>query len=405
MSGVRRGALIAVGTVVALVLLAVVGVRAFAPKDSVQLARTPYPALPQVQPVLYAQLLRTPLLVDGRLRVYGAQREVWAEQPATAKSSLTPYWSLRRWPAQLLGVVAVGTTVVSLWSDGRLFGTDAHTGATLWHRSVSVGDGESYTGRRTGAATVYNPPHLTTLGALVVVGGGGARTTLALDAATGGDRWSAGSCAGTLFSTADLVVCAGGSAWTGAGAPAAVGVPAGAQPFACGPASAGCAGYRAGGQAWLLPGTAAATPAPALAAAGSWLVGDVVVGGQPDGTITGTALADGRELWRWTDHPPATHTRPAAQHSAPLVTEVIAAQDGVVHLLTPERDLITLDAATGAQRSRFSLVTTDTRAFAVGHVYAAGGFVFIERLRTSAQPRDADPAYYFPNPGVLAAGS
>src|SRR5262245_32048839 len=99
MSGVRRGALIAVGTVVALVLLVVVGVRAFAPRDSVQLARTGYPALPQVRPVLYGPLLRMPLLVDGRLRVYGAQRQVWAEQPATARSSLTPYWSLRRWPA------------------------------------------------------------------------------------------------------------------------------------------------------------------------------------------------------------------------------------------------------------------------------------------------------------------
>jgi outer membrane protein assembly factor BamB len=400
MSGVRRGALIAVGAVVALVLLGVVAVRAFAPRDSVQHARTGYPALPQVSPVLYGPLLRTPLLVDGRLRVYGAQRSVWAEQPATAKSSLTPYWSLRRWPQQLLGVVAVGTTVVSLWSDGRLFGTDAHTGATLWHRSVSVGDGESYTGRRTGAATVYTPAHLTTLGSLVVVGGGGARVTLALDAATGGDQWSAGSCAATLFSGGDLVVCPGGPAWTSTGQPASVAVPASAQPFGCGPASSGCAGYRAGGQAWLL-GTDGATPSRDLAPASTWLAGSVVVTRQQDGSVTGHALGITRELWRWKDSAPAPGTKPAAQDGP----EVIAVQPEAVYLLTPERDLVTIDPWSGAVRSRFSLVEKDKRAFMVGHVYAAGGFVFIERLRPSAQPSESDPAYYFPNPGVLAAGS
>ncbi len=403
MTGVRRGVLITVAAVVALLLVVVVAVRAFAPRNSVQLAGSPYPGVPVVRPVLYGPLLRTPLLVDGRLRVYAAQREVWADQPATAKSSLTPYWSLRRWPAQLIGVAAVGTRVLSLWSDGRLYGTDAHTGRTLWHRELSIGDGESYAGRRTGAATVYTPPHLTTAAGLVVLGGSGSRVTVAVDPATGAQRWAVGSCRRPLFATTTLVACPGGGSWlaaTGAAAPARV--PADAQPLGCGPAAAACAGYRAGGQAWLLGADGRAVPAPALAGPGSWLAGDVVVTSRPDGTVSGTALAGGRLLWRWVDPAPAgTHTTSRAV----LLGQVIAVADGTVHVLTAHRDLVALDAASGAQRSRFPLAAQDRRAFAVGHAYAAGGLVFIERLRATGAPDDPDPAYYFPNPGILAAGS
>ncbi len=418
----RRTVLIVVGALLLLVGLPLSLYRAFAPRDSVQLAATAYPALPSIEPKVYGPLLRMPLLVDGRLRVYAEQREVWAEQPATAKSSLTPYWSLRRWPQQVQGVVATGTTVVSLWSDGRLYGTDAHTGATLWWILTGAGHG-SYTGRRTGATTVYAPPHLTTAGSRVIVGGDGGRI-LAIDVTQratqhaqrdsgGGTDWSVADCPGQPYTVGGAVVCPGSTPGSSRiyraadGAPLTWPVdPAGATPFGCGPANSSCLGLRAAGSAWLVGADGGLTEAAALASPDTWLAGDVVATQHADGTVTGAALADGRQLWRWVDPPKPVPpgTRPVSVKDAPP-TRIVAQQAGKLHVITSDRDLVTLDPATGAEQSRFSLVAQDNRAFVVGHVYAAGGMVFIERLRPNAKPTDGDVAYYFSNPGVLATGS
>src|SRR4051794_36937468 len=161
----RRRLLVAVGLVVVAVLaLGAIGYRTFAARDTVRTADGAYPPLPEGSAQVYGALLQAPLLVDGRLRLYADVHSVWADQPATKKSSLTPYWSLRRWPGQVSGVVVGGTTVVSQWSDGKLFATDARTGKLLWTARTTVGRGEHYTGRRTGAGTVYSPAHLSTAG-------------------------------------------------------------------------------------------------------------------------------------------------------------------------------------------------------------------------------------------------
>ena len=53
-------------------------------------------------------LAAAPLIVDGRLRVYAATRQIRADAPVDARTQRSPFWSYRRWPAQLIGVVAVG---------------------------------------------------------------------------------------------------------------------------------------------------------------------------------------------------------------------------------------------------------------------------------------------------------
>ncbi|WP_309246285.1 hypothetical protein [Verrucosispora sioxanthis] len=83
-------------------------------------------------PGVTGRLPVAPLIVDGRLRVYAAPRQVYADQPVDSRSRRTPYWSFRRWPASLDAVVASGTTVVSRWSDGQLVAIDARTGRVAW---------------------------------------------------------------------------------------------------------------------------------------------------------------------------------------------------------------------------------------------------------------------------------
>lgn len=415
MAGGRRRLLVVVGlVVVAVLVLGIVLHRTFAARDTVRTADGAYPALPEVSAEVYGALLHAPLLVDGRLRLYAGEHSVWADQPATKKSSLTPYWSLRRWPGQVLGVVVAGTTVVSQWSDGQLFGTDARTGRLLWKAATPIGRGEHYTGRRTGAGTVYSPAHLRTVGNAVVVHD--ERQMIVLDGATGTRLWSAQqACPVSFFTTTDLVICVGQGVatarsaatgapvnWPPAGSPTSLG---GWRPFGCGPAWSGCQGVRGQGRAVLIGPGGDATPVQGLDSEASWLVGGVVVRQLADGTVTGST-PDGRALWHWADPPPpGSPGAPSTVASGQPVPGVIATGDGRVHLLTADRDLVTLDPADGLEVSRFSLLFPDHRAFQLGHVYAGGGFVVIERLRPTARPSDADPAYYFPNPGVLLAGS
>ena len=76
---------------------------------------------------------------------------------------VTPFWSYRRWPEQVAGVIAgdgpTGPIVVSQWSDGELVALDARTGRVAW-RAAGTAPDDGYAGRRTGASTVYAPPGL-----------------------------------------------------------------------------------------------------------------------------------------------------------------------------------------------------------------------------------------------------
>ncbi|MGW5673145.1 PQQ-binding-like beta-propeller repeat protein, partial [Micromonospora sp. NPDC003776] len=84
----------------------------------------------------------------------------------------------------------------------------------------------------------------------------------------------------------------------------------------------------------------------------------------------------------------------------------IAVEPGRIHLLTEQKDLVTLDPATGAQRSRFVLnIGRDGTGWQLGRAYAAGGYVAVERARERAVPDDDDQAYFLMAEPVLLAAT
>ena len=174
----------------ALAVVGVVGYRVLAPHDTLTVAQRPYPAA-EVAPFLRIGVLTSaPLIVDNRIRVYAEKSRVWADSPVSSRTQLSPFWAYRRWPAALVGVMAVESVpvVVSRWSDGALVALDARTGRVAWRSRISPGG--RYTGRRTGSATVYSPVGLYTArsaadGTPVVVADG-----RAFDARTGRPLWT-----------------------------------------------------------------------------------------------------------------------------------------------------------------------------------------------------------------------
>ncbi|MGW5673331.1 PQQ-binding-like beta-propeller repeat protein, partial [Micromonospora sp. NPDC003776] len=156
--GGRRIA-VALAVVLAVAAAAVVVHRVLAPAEVSTVARGAYPAAPNPGPRVIGRLPVAPLVVDGRLRVYAGARQVYADQPVDRRYRVTPFWSYRRWPAKLDGVLAEGTTVVSRWSDGKLVALDARTGRVAW-RADGPEPGALPKPRRTYAATVWDPAGL-----------------------------------------------------------------------------------------------------------------------------------------------------------------------------------------------------------------------------------------------------
>jgi hypothetical protein len=206
----------------ALVLLAVtvlVGWRVLAPAEVRATAATPYPAAASHGPGVTGRTNVAPLIVDGRVRVYAAKRQIRADGPVDAKSVNTARWSLRRWPAQVSGVVASGTTVVSRWSDGLLIATDVRTGAEAWRVDTSL-PAPAYDGHRTGASTVWAPVGLHVAGDAVLVRAGVRLSAFAVS--SGARRWAISlpaGCTGGLVTRTGQYVCATGGYSVTSGAP------------------------------------------------------------------------------------------------------------------------------------------------------------------------------------------
>jgi outer membrane protein assembly factor BamB len=400
----RRHLSVGVFAVALMLSVAAIGYRTFAPRDTLDRAQDPYPAPARATPGLFGRLVDMPLVVDGRLRVYAAQREVWADAPVDSIGPMSPYWAYHRWPAQVLGVVAVGTTVVSRWSDGDLVAIDATRGTIAW-RVRTVSTGARYAGRRTGAATVYLPTGMYTAGRVLLVIAGTEVT--GYDVRSGRSLWRRhlGRCAGRGYFTGRSVLAVvdpctqpatvqaydGQTGRVRAWPALSGGDP---QPVACAVGRSECRAVRTRAAAWLIGADGDLVPAPSLAEPGSWLAGDVVVRPLPDGSVTGVALAGGRRLWSW----------PGAG-DAPDGTRIIAVEPDAVHLLTGARVLISLDPADGLELCRVETLVHGNTMFDPGFVYAVRRFVFVERLRPGARPGDPDPRYYYPSPAVLATGS
>ncbi|TCB98990.1 pyrrolo-quinoline quinone [Micromonospora zingiberis] len=410
-TGRRRVVAVVAATGVA-AALALVAYRVLAPAEVSTVARGDYPALGSPPAGVVGRLPVAPLIVDGRLRVYAAQRQVYADRPVDGRHRSTPYWSYRRWPATLDAVVASGTTVVSRWSDGHLVALDAGTGRVAWRADGPEPDREP-AARRTGTSIVWQPRGLAVVrtdGRDVVVSSG-AGEVHGLDLAGGGQLWRSevglgcrepigSSSTGQLLTVDD---CAGPTvvefrdAATGAVAdrwrPPASGDELTVTLIGCATAGSGCAALRTAGpgdaaaRGWLL-GSGEPVAAPVLDGPDAELVDRTAVT-LVDGVLTGRAVRGGTERWRVSVGP----------------ARLIAAQPGRVHLLTEERELVTLDLAAGRELSRFVLnVGSDGTGWAPGAAYAADGYVVVERLRRPVDPDGDDQAYYFTaEPLVLAA--
>ncbi|MEW2375944.1 PQQ-binding-like beta-propeller repeat protein [Micromonospora sp. NPDC047812] len=419
----RRRIAVAVAALLGTVAVAATVYRVLAPAEVVTPARAGYPPAASPAPGVIGRLPVAPLVVDGRLRVYAAHRQVYADRPVDGRHRTTPYWSYRRWPAALDGVVASGTTVVTRWSDGRLVALDARSGRVAWRADGPAPAGER-TVRRTGATTVWDPRGIFVArasdGRQVVVAAG-AEWVRAVDLADGRELWrshvtvtvppgdTVAGCRDALGMTASghLIIvdsCAGPAvvefrdAATGAVGlrwrPPDAGDELVATPVGCATGRTGCTGLRTArpgddaGRGWLL-GAGEPVTAPALDRPDAELVGGTAVA-VVDGVPVGRSARTGAELWRRPDLPQA---------------RLLAVQPDRVHLLTETNDLVTLDPATGAQRSFFALnVGSDGTGWAPGAAYAAGGFVAVERLRKPVDPTADDQRYYLTSePLVLAA--
>jgi hypothetical protein len=362
---------------IAIVLLAGAGVvvwRVLAPTDVLDAARDAYPPAVARPPGVTGETARAPLIVQGRIRIFAAKRQISADAPVAAKTTYTPRWSYRRWPAQLNGVVAVGRTVISRWSDGELVAIDGATGRVAWRADGPPAAG--YTGLRTGAATVWAPPGLVTAGTIVLAGGA------AFDAATGTPRWRAG-CPDGFSTTGGVYVC-GDAAYAALTGARLTGWPAGPlTPLDCGVARSGCGGFRTGaGQVWLASGPRPVPDRGPLLAAGL----SVQIDG---GSITASPAAGGR-WWRW--------SAPAGQ-----TVRLLGSSGGRVYLLTSSRELVAVEAATGVVRSAFPLaVGTEKTTWTPGLWQIADGYAAVERLD------DPDPAsvhHYFTVETVVIAAA
>ncbi|GAA1880355.1 outer membrane protein assembly factor BamB family protein [Asanoa iriomotensis] len=399
---------------------ALVVYRVFAPGEVLAEPTASYPSAPTPRPpAVLGTLPAAPLVVDGRLRVVADKRQVRADGPVDSRYLNTPYWSFRRWPAELVGVVAAGGTVVTRWSDGELVGLDARTGRDVWRVKGEKPAITAYAGRRTGASTVYAPPGLFLSGDTVVVAGPTATQAYAVADGTAGWRQAAQPCPGepdpTGFSTSDgrvavLRPCDAAVRLfdAGTGSPAGtIDVPTNPaaeptlDPLDCAAPRTECAGVRVDAlteaTAWLFgnrdtkpagaAADAAASTAARLAAPGAFLVDGLAVA--IDGTaVVAAGAGDDGQRWRHDLGGPDAR--------------ILAAAAGRVYVLTADRDLLTIDAATGAEVSRFRYTYfAEATDWVPGYSYASGRYLLTERLADVAAEDDAD--YYFdPQPVILA---
>ncbi|NLU77322.1 PQQ-binding-like beta-propeller repeat protein [Micromonospora sp. HNM0581] len=410
----RRRVMAAVAAVGVAATAGVIAYRVLAPAEVSTPARDDYPARSAPAAGVIGRLPAAPLIVDGRLRVYAAVRQVYADQPVDSRSRRTPYWSFRRWPASLDAVVVSGATVVTRWSDGQLVALDVRTGRVAW-RADGPEPASTRVVRRTGTAVVWQPSGLVVSraadGRLVVVSSGDGEIR-AVDLADGDQLWQSAVGAGcrepvgagsggrlltvddcdgpTVVEFRDTATGAVTTRWR----PPDAGEELTATLLGCRPEGVGCAALRTAGhgdapaRGWLL-GPEGPVRVSVLDRAGTEVVDEMAVG-VADGVLVGRSVPDGEERWR-------SETGPG---------RVIAVQPGRVHVLTEVNELVTLDPKTGARLSGFVLdIGSDGTGWAPGDAYAADGYVVVERLRQPVDPDGDDRRYYLTAEALIIAAT
>ena len=371
---------------VAAVATALVGWRVLGPAEVVAPAATPYPAPGHQAAGVTGHTSVAPLIVDGRIRVYAAKRQVRADGPANGEVVYTPRWSFRRWPAQLSGVVAVGRQVISRWSDGELVAIDGASGEIVWRASGPSAPG--YRGQRTGSATVWQPPGLHVSGGLVVVSGGG--NLAGYDSSTGARRWALtvpSGCTDGFTTAGGQYVCPTGAYDVATGSVVAS-FPAGPYTaVGCEVAASACAGLRDGaGHGWFTSGTVARR-VEVLDRPGSTIAAGLVLyrddgllrAASPDGTVLRSYRGDEWVLGGSGD-------------------KILLCTPGhYLHVVNPRSALGTI--------ADFALRTYDEGRldWDPGRWQIVGRYLAIERLATDRPVRPDQPGYFFSIDPVLIA--
>jgi hypothetical protein len=288
-----------------------------------------------------------------------------------------------------------------------LVALDARTGLVDWRTQGPAPDIAEYTGRRTGAATVYEPDGLLTAGSVVI--SRGTEEVVGVEAASGRRLWRlaapiAKECRGVEFTTvAGRYAVADNCASTLKLYDTSTGRPDESRQevgeiaaLGCRVGRSECAGMRVGAtEGWLLRGPEP-TRAPALDGDDTWLAGDVAIGPEAGGNLVGRRASDGELLWTWRPGTPEPEGR----------ARVIAAQPGRAHLLTAGYTLVTVDVETGVELSRFLFTYGRERTgWVPGFAYAANGFVLVERLTAGVPATAPDDEHYFIAQPVLLAGT
>ncbi len=390
-----------VGILIALAALAVVGYRVFAPHETLTRPTVPYPPVVLITDERpYSELRAAPLVVEGRLRIYAEKWRVWSDAPVGERYESTPYWAFRRWPAQVVGVIAgrtpVGPVVVTQWSDGEIIALDARRGAIAWRAKTPIIK-RHYDGRRTGASIVYAPRSLLTARTvdrliLFVTGPGAVH---AFDAATGARLWQRdvrGGCEPAAWTGSHLIVlpdCEGPAVtilaavdgrergqWKSPGGAVSP------QPALCELHRSECRLATVGDQAWLLGADARFTAVPSLES-GAVLAGERVIFPTSTG-VAARRLAERTPLWTWRGQ-----------------GTLIAADSAGVYLLTDDRTVLGLSPATGHLSVLGCAASKPSESWRIGYVYPTGaGYLALERITN--EPVGAEDQQYFYGPRPIA---
>jgi len=438
-----RYAVTALAVLTMLGATAVVGYRVLAPAETAVPADGSYPERAAIAPVRYGDLTSAPLVVDGRLRIFADARRVWADAPITARTERTPYWSYRRWPAEVAGVVAVEgrfegvALVIVKFSDGMVVALNPRTGRVTWQEQTRVSERDRFTGRRTGAQTVYQPASIFTArasvdGATMLIVSGGDQV-IGFDPWTGGRRWEhtftehpgchdTDWTGETTYVVKDACEAPAGlrifdaatgkllGRWQPPGSSAGPAEAANwfVEPTSCVRGHSGCALFRASGlpevissaklyagadgvgaSTWRLNHDGSIAAERFARGAETLLLGELLVQREGDGFGHVHALdrVTGAELWR----------------SKIGFARLAAALHTGVYAITDEMRLVVLHPATGVELSRTDLRRRPDEDWTAGFVHVAGRFVAVERT-TGGSLRETDERYYIGVTPVVVAG-
>jgi len=393
-----RVAAAVVATLAALAVVAAVGYRMLRPQDVLTRPTMPYPErvlITDERP--HAELRAAPLVVEGRLRVYAEKWRVWSDGPVGERYESIPYWALRRWPAQVVGVVAAetgaGPVVVTQWSDGKIITLDARAGAVAWRAEVGIGD-RHYDGRRTGASIVYEPRSLLFTRppgrvVIVVIGLDGLH---AFDAATGADLWQRRlECRPEVWTSGTLVVVPACAANEITAVAADTGREVATRRFPARPAAglcrlgrSGCPVVTAGRRAWLLGADAGLAEVPPLEPGATLSRDHILVYPVPTG-VNARRLESTTPLWSWSGK-----------------GRFIGADPAGVYLLSEDHTILGLNPSNGGLAVLGCASIEPNEKWIVGHVHPTGErYIAVERI-SGASPDATDNEYYFgPRPVAL----